>query len=418
MISSQDILYKDFEAVNKISLIPMMLDVICRTTGMGFAAIARVTEDRWLACSVRDEVSFGLTAGAELEIKSTICNEIRQNRQPVIIDHVDFDEDFQTHHTPKMYGLQSYISFPIILKNGEFFGTLCAIDSKPAKVKDPKIMGTFLLFADLLSFHLQSIELMERGHFALLDASFENSQYKQITNHNLQEPLRKIRIYSNLLLEQPQKANATGVQEIAGKINTFAKELSDMITSVSRFSAKPPFEQSPELIDLNKILSNIRARLHDQLFENHIELSVDTFPAIVGIQHEMEEFFQQLITFMVSFPVHNESSFIRMYVKDIAADDIKQPLPSGKNMKFCNILIEHHHAAIDEYYTTNIFDIFIHSNSNATTGKYDAGLANCRKIIHRQGGDMTVEVAGGKSVRFSIILPVEHKTVLNLHESY
>lgn len=78
----------DIESVSRISVVPSILEIICRSTGMGFAAVARVTEDRWIACSVRDEISFGLVPGSELNIETTICNEIRHSGEGVIIDHV------------------------------------------------------------------------------------------------------------------------------------------------------------------------------------------------------------------------------------------------------------------------------------------------------------------------------------------
>jgi GAF domain-containing protein len=78
-----------------------------------FAAVARVTDDKWVACAVRDEIAFGLVPGSELKLETTICNEIRQHHNPVVIDHVAEDELFANHHTPAMYGFQSYISFPI-----------------------------------------------------------------------------------------------------------------------------------------------------------------------------------------------------------------------------------------------------------------------------------------------------------------
>jgi len=49
-----------------------------------------------------------------------------------------------------MYGFQSYISLPIIKKDGTFFGTLCAIDPRPAKVNTPEVINMFKLFADLI----------------------------------------------------------------------------------------------------------------------------------------------------------------------------------------------------------------------------------------------------------------------------
>src|SRR5712671_5858306 len=99
----------DVDAVSRIEAVPRILEVVCRTTGLGFAAVARVTEDRWIACAVRDEIAFGLQPGGELSVETTICNEIRDSGQAVVIDHVAGDELFCRHPTPKMYGFQSYI---------------------------------------------------------------------------------------------------------------------------------------------------------------------------------------------------------------------------------------------------------------------------------------------------------------------
>ena len=97
----------DIAAIDRINAVPTILEVVCRSTGMGFAAVARVTEDRWIACAVRDDIQFGLEPGGELKVETTICHEIRRARQPVIIDHVAEDETFCSHHTPALYGFQS-----------------------------------------------------------------------------------------------------------------------------------------------------------------------------------------------------------------------------------------------------------------------------------------------------------------------
>src|SRR3712207_2169843 len=107
--------------------IPAILAEAARITSMGFVAVARVTEDRWIACQVADEVAFGLKPGDELEIETTICNEIRQCGEAVVIDDVAADPAWRTHHTPARYGFRSYASFPIFLADGSFYGTLCAI---------------------------------------------------------------------------------------------------------------------------------------------------------------------------------------------------------------------------------------------------------------------------------------------------
>jgi len=68
----------DIAAVQSIAAVPSILDVVCRTTGMGFAAVARVTEDRWIACQVLDHVNFGLPRSNSFQVRDarhrmTIC---------------------------------------------------------------------------------------------------------------------------------------------------------------------------------------------------------------------------------------------------------------------------------------------------------------------------------------------------------
>jgi GAF domain-containing protein len=130
---------KDISIIRDIEAVPNILQVVCHATGMGFAAVARVTEGRWIACSVLDQINFGLKPGGELKVETTICHEIRQSGQGVVIDHVAEDEVYCGHPTPAMYGFQSYISIPIILCDGTMFGTLCAIDPKPHRLKIPGI---------------------------------------------------------------------------------------------------------------------------------------------------------------------------------------------------------------------------------------------------------------------------------------
>jgi len=159
---------EDINAVSAISVVPSILEVICQSTGMGFAAVARVTEDRWIACGVRDEIAFGLEPGSELDVETTICHEIRAHRDPVVIDDVDRDPLYRAHPTPRIYGLKSYISVPIVLSDGSFFGTLCAISQKPAHVSRPEIRGLFGLFAQMIGSHLEAGLSLARSNSALL----------------------------------------------------------------------------------------------------------------------------------------------------------------------------------------------------------------------------------------------------------
>ncbi|HSJ03719.1 MAG TPA: GAF domain-containing sensor histidine kinase, partial [Verrucomicrobium sp.] len=198
--------------INNIPAVPVILDVVCRTTGMGFAAVARVTEEKWVACSVLDKIEFGLKPGGELKLETTICNEIRQSHKAVIIDHVDEDAHFCRHYTPAMYGFQSYISMPIILPDGRFFGTLCCIDPRPARVSSPEIVSMFKLFAELIAFHIDALEKLSHSQSVLVaerGVSELREQFIGVLGHDLRTPLGAISTSLDLIRESPLDEDQT-----------------------------------------------------------------------------------------------------------------------------------------------------------------------------------------------------------------
>ena len=205
----------DINAIQRIDAVPTILDVVCRVTGMGFAAIARVTEDRWICCAVKDDINFGLKPGGELQVETTICNEIRQTRQAVVIGHVAEDEAYCGHHTPAKYGFQSYISMPIFLRDGRFFGTLCAIDPRPAQLDRPEVVGTFKLFAELIGTHLDAIDRLAASEARLLDeqrTSELREQFIAVLGHDLRNPLASLSSGVRLLqkAKSPEQAAEIG----------------------------------------------------------------------------------------------------------------------------------------------------------------------------------------------------------------
>jgi len=238
---------EDVETIGRIDVVPQILEVICRTTGMGFAAVARVTDGRWVACAVRDEIAFGLTPGGELELTTTICNEIRQSGEAVVIDHVAEDPQFVGHPTPALYGFQSYISIPIF-HQGQFFGTLCAIDPRPAKLRTPEIVGMFALFANLIAQHLDTQERLAESEAALSDERREldlREQFIAVLGHDLRNPLAAIQGASRLLLKTPLDDRAlTMVGHVQASVGRMAG-LIDNLMDFARARLGGGFEIAP-----------------------------------------------------------------------------------------------------------------------------------------------------------------------------
>jgi signal transduction histidine kinase len=226
----------DLAAIARIDVVPTILEVLCGSTGMGFAAVARVTEDRWMACSVRDQINFGLRPGGELKIETTICNEIRDSRQAVIIDHVSQDAAFRDHHTPALYGFQSYISFPIVMPDGSFFGTLCAIDPRPRRLNTPETIGMFKLFADLIALHLDALRRIATTEANLLserESGNLREQFVAVLGHDLRNPLASISAASRVLSRMAVPEDA---RPIITLISNSVDRMSGLIDNVTDFA--------------------------------------------------------------------------------------------------------------------------------------------------------------------------------------
>lgn len=197
----------EIEQISRIPAVAKILEVICNTTGMGFAALVKVTQNRWIACAVNDKINFGLEVGGELKVETTLCQQVMDGQKEIAIDHVAKDPIYSDHHTPRIYGLQSYISIPLFLTNGDFFGTLCAIDPNPALVNNEKTIGMFKLFAELIAFHLESLQNLSDTQAQLAEEQTNaeiREQFIAILGHDLRNPVGAISSAAQLMLRTSQ----------------------------------------------------------------------------------------------------------------------------------------------------------------------------------------------------------------------
>jgi signal transduction histidine kinase len=233
--SAEDIA-RDVHAVAQLEALPTLLAVLCESSGMRFAAVARVTEHTWTACAVTDEINFGLQVGGQLAVESTLCVESKRSLTPIFIDHASRDARYCNHHTPRTYNIESYVSMPIILASGRYFGNLCAIDPAPAKVTDPKVVGMFTRFAALIAMQLDSEIAREHEKNALRNertTSELREQFIAILGHDLRNPLQAILNSSEVIARKVADPSLVG---LTGRIKSNARRMSKLIDDVLDFA--------------------------------------------------------------------------------------------------------------------------------------------------------------------------------------
>jgi signal transduction histidine kinase len=234
--SAEEIVH-DVALVGRIESVPTLLRVLCEMTGMGFAAVARVTDGTWTACAVRDEIYFGLQPGGQLDVNTTLCKQVRHTRTPVVIDQASADPLYRDHITPRTYAIESYVSVPIVLSDGSYFGNLCAIDPHPASVSEPRIVAMFQHFAALIALELENQRRQHLVQAALLGeraASELREQLIAILGHDLRTPISLVALNSQRLLAKAQDPAA--VARIAEDIQAGVKQVSTLIDHAMDFA--------------------------------------------------------------------------------------------------------------------------------------------------------------------------------------
>ncbi|SPJ25495.1 GAF domain-containing sensor histidine kinase [Palleronia abyssalis] len=196
----------DIEMLANSDLVRTILETVMLATDTRFAAVARVTADRWVACRTVDEIDFGLLEGDEIEIESTFCQSVRETSRKVLFDDVATDDIYRNHPIATKFGIVSYASIPIRRSDGSFFGTLCAIDTEPRGLKHPRVVAMLEMFADVIGRGLETEERLEAQEQLVAherDLARTQEQFIAVLGHDLRNPVAALEAGLRQLARQP-----------------------------------------------------------------------------------------------------------------------------------------------------------------------------------------------------------------------
>lgn len=268
--------------VQEIGTVRQILETIAAITGLGFVAIAHVTEHAWTTCAVHDKLDFGLQPGDQLDVDTTMCQEVRASGEMIVIDHVDQSTVYRHHPTPAIYGFQSYFSVPIFRTDGAYFGTLCGLDPAPMLLSTPATVSTLQLFAELISKQLES----ERVHAAARDALLSEretaelrEQFIAVLGHDLRTPLGALQNGVALLHMRQPDAQALSLlqrmQRSVGRMNALVDDLVDFTRGRmgGGISLNMRDEQALD-IPFNQVIDELRELHPDVVIVAHLQASM------------------------------------------------------------------------------------------------------------------------------------------------
>ena len=383
----------DVEAVARIKAVPSILDVVCMTTGLGFAAVARVTDDSWIACGVRDTIQFGLQPGGELKLDTTICNDIRQTHRLVVIDHVAEDPEFCNHPTPAMYGFQSYISVPITLPDGTFFGTLCGIDIKPIRLNTPATIGMFKLYAEMIGFQLQA-HLNIASSAALLSDERRTSQLREqfiaVLGHDLRNPLAAIGGGVELIARTPLNDRAAAIVPMVKSSISRMAELIDNVLDFARGRLGDGLTLTRAAWDIGPIITHVVDELQSSQLDRKIETEFSLNGPVDCDRIRLSQLVSNLVANALTHGAADSPVLVRAatdrYSLEISVANAGEQIPP---------------AALDR-----LFEPFERGAGNPSQQGLGLGLYIATQIAKAHGGTLTAE-SSPQQTRFIFRMPLQ-----------
>jgi len=263
--------------------------------------------------------------------------------------------------------------------------------------------------------------LLDRSNFTvqelsrqLTDSADENRQYKHISDHNLQEPLRKIRMFSDMLVGAAEAEDLQKAKELAIKVSSNAQRFSMMIKDLSEFSELNYHEAAFEVINLNKLVTDVSVQLNNELRAKNALLNIGPLPSILAMPLQIEQLFYHLISNALKFSRKDQPPVIEIFAKEVEGHLIEHPLSSGDEVKYVEIRLEDNGIGIEQSQLEKIFDIFSHLPYDQVPEGKGIGLSYCRKIIRNHGGVIKAQSEVDRGTSFSIILPIHRKPTANL----
>ncbi|MCP8347066.1 GAF domain-containing protein [Pseudomonas sp. FBF18] len=385
----------DLATIARINAVPAILQVICETTGMRFAAVARVTENNWTACAVLDNLGFGLGVGGELDVATTLCHEIRGSHQTIVIDKASEDARYCHHPTPRLYRFESYISVPVFRTNGSFFGTICALDPAPAALTGSAIQPMMESFARLLTIQIESEEAAQQTEAALkkeLAIAELREQFIAVLGHDLRNPLFAITAGAELLVKRLGDARS---RTIAEHILASGRRASELVRDVLDFArgrlGNGIMVNIQPCPDLDTALRQVASELQRVYPQRVIRLHIDD---LSGMCCDRERITQLLSNLLANALNHGDANS----PVDVSARIEQQVFTLG---------VHNQGAPIAPAVMAQLFQPFSRPLDGTPQSGLGLGLYIANQIALAHGGRMEVVSSREAGTLFSLRLPLD-----------
>lgn len=307
---------------------------------------------------------------------------------PLLINNASADPRFQDHPGLHLYGIESYIAVPLHRQDGSFFGTLCALDPKPANLSEDAF-DLFNLLAQLIAFELEAEENQQQRE--VQHEAF--TQFVSTASHNLRTPLTALRLsvgaVGTSMADRLYPREQRLLENARRNIDRLNIHVNDLLTFNQSEANALYLESSP--FDLRTTVTNAIAACYSLISEQGHPLEID-LPDPLEIEGDFRRL-EQVIVNLLENALHYSPPNRPITISGHAtAEHVRLVVSDGGP----GIPVEHRELIFERFYRI----------SSATNGSGSGlGLAIARTIVNIHGGKIWVEDSDKGGAAFHIEIP-------------
>ncbi|GGM97007.1 hypothetical protein GCM10010967_33530 [Dyadobacter beijingensis] len=241
----------------------------------------------------------------------------------------------------------------------------------------------------------------------LLKRSNENLQnFAYVASHDLQEPLRKIQQFGNLLA---MRQSTLSEQEMGfiGRMQSAASRMALLIKDLLDFSRVSTQREEAKLVPLNRVVDQVLETLEFAIADSDAQIRVEPLADVKGDASQLGQLFQNLLSNALKFHRPDLPPVVHITGSRVPASQLPASVtPLRPTPEYYRIDVTDNGIGFDERYLDRIFQVFQRLHGKSQYSGTGIGLAICERVVANHGGAITANSTPGTGSTFSIFLPI------------